>query len=157
MGVKLARVPDIDINPADAEVPTPLMLAKIGMTTNIIDRAKTANSGTMMRLRFSETAAAPPIFCPPNHAARLKNRTSVPMARPIPYIGEKLARVPDMDMRPAEAEVPTPDIEAKMGMTTNIIESARTAKRGTMMRLRFSETAAAPFSLTSFLCSFLGA
>ena len=53
-------------------------------------------------------------------------------------MGENDARVPDMDIRPADAEVPTPDIEAKMGMTTNMIVSANTAKRGTMMRARFS-------------------
>ena len=52
----------MDIRPAEADVPTPLMEAKMGITTNMIVRASTANSGTMIRERLSLTAEEPLTF-----------------------------------------------------------------------------------------------
>ena len=60
-----------------------------------------------------------------------------------------------MDIKPAEADVPTPDMLAKIGMTTNMIVSASTAKSGTMIRARFSLTAAEPLTFLNFFSMLL--
>jgi hypothetical protein len=50
-------------------------------------------------------------------------------------MGEKLAKVSLMLTRPELAD-PDPTIPAKMGITTNMIARARSAKSGTIMSTR---------------------
>ncbi len=67
-----------------------------------------------------------------------KNITSIPVAKPIPYTRLKLANVPLMLIGPLLAELPTADILANTGMTTNRTAKAIRAKRGTIISPMFS-------------------
>lgn len=85
---------------------------------------------------------------PPNQAANEKNITKIPIARPIPYTGENEAKVPDIDIKPLEADVPTADMLAKTGITTNSTANAMSANSGTMMSPMLELIAPAIFQFT---------
>ena len=86
----------------------------------------------------------------PNIAATPKNSTRIPIARPIPQTGEKLAMVFDIEPNPALAEAPIP-IPWNIGITRKIMHKASSANNGTTMRPKFLLTTSAIHSFNSFL------
>ena len=65
--------------------------------------------------------------------ASAKKSTINPIASPIPNIGVNAASVVDIEINPAEADVPTVEIPAKTGMTMKITSKLSRMNSGRVM------------------------